>query len=186
MPGVASRAILRLSPGTAARPGQARHPMNANRESWRLAWPLILSNLSVPLLGVVDTAVVGHLDAPRYLGGVALGALVMSVLYWLFGFLRMGTTALTAQAFGAADTDEMRARPPGGRCSWHSVWACWSSWSGRWSACWASGCSPPRSRWGWSSRAISRSGCLAPPRPWPTWCCWAGCWACRIPAGPCS
>ena len=83
--------------------------MNATRESWRLAWPLILSNLSVPLLGVVDTAVVGHLDAPRYLGGVALGALVMSVLYWLFGFLRMGTTALTAQAFGAADTDEMRA-----------------------------------------------------------------------------
>src|SRR5262245_20366208 len=83
--------------------------MNATRESWRLAWPLILSNLSVPMLGVVDTAVVGHLDAPRYLGGVALGALVMSVLYWLFGFLRMGTTALTAQAFGAADTDEMRA-----------------------------------------------------------------------------
>ena len=83
--------------------------MNATRKSWRLAWPLILSNLSVPMLGVVDTAVVGHLDAPRYLGGVALGALVMSVLYWLFGFLRMGTTALTAQAFGAADTDEMRA-----------------------------------------------------------------------------
>ena len=83
--------------------------MNANRESWRLAWPLILSNLSVPMLGVVDTAVVGHLDAPRYLAGVALGALVMSVLYWLFGFLRMGTTALTAQAFGAADTTEMRA-----------------------------------------------------------------------------
>ena len=99
--------------------------MNATRESWRLAWPLILSNLSVPLLGVVDTAVVGHLDAPRYLGGVALGALVMSVLYWLFGFLRMGTTALTAQAFGAADADEMRARPSGGPCSWRWAWACW-------------------------------------------------------------
>ena len=83
--------------------------MNARRESWRLAWPLILSNLSVPLLGVVDTAVVGHLDSPRYLGGVALGALVMSVLYWMFGFLRMGTTALTAQAFGADDPVETRA-----------------------------------------------------------------------------
>jgi MATE family multidrug resistance protein len=83
--------------------------MNATRESWRLAWPLILSNLSVPLLGMVDTAVVGHLDSPRYLGGVALGAMVMSVLYWLFGFLRMGTTALTAQAFGAADPVETRA-----------------------------------------------------------------------------
>ena len=83
--------------------------MNAIRESWRLAWPLILSNLSVPLLGMVDTAVVGHLDSPRYLGGVALGAMVMSVVYWLFGFLRMGTTALTAQAFGAADPVETRA-----------------------------------------------------------------------------
>ena len=83
--------------------------MHATRKSWRLAWPLILSNLSVPMLGVVDTAVVGHLDAPHYLGGVALGALVMSVLYWLFGFLRMGTTALTAQAFGARDTAETRA-----------------------------------------------------------------------------
>ena len=83
--------------------------MQPFHESWRLAWPLILSNLSVPLLGVVDTAVVGHLDAPRYLGGVALGAMVMSVLYWTFGFLRMGTTALTAQAFGATDAKEMRA-----------------------------------------------------------------------------
>ena len=83
--------------------------MHAYRESWRLAWPLILSNLSVPLLGVVDTAVVGHLDAPHYLGAVALGAMVISVLYWLFGFLRMGTTALTAQAFGAADGVETRA-----------------------------------------------------------------------------
>mgnify|MGYP000464566825 FL=1 len=83
--------------------------MQPYRESWRLAWPLILSNLSVPLLGVVDTAVVGHLDAPRYLAGVALGAMVISVLYWMFGFLRMGTTALTAQALGAEDADETRA-----------------------------------------------------------------------------
>ena len=83
--------------------------MQPYRESWRLAWPLILSNLSVPLLGVVDTAVVGHLEAPRYLGGVALGAMVISVLYWMFGFLRMGTTALTAQAFGAEDAEETRA-----------------------------------------------------------------------------
>jgi MATE family multidrug resistance protein len=83
--------------------------MGARGESWRLAWPLILSNLSVPMLGVVDTAVVGHLDAPFYLGGVALGAMVMSILYFLFGFLRMGTTALTAQAWGAADAPELRA-----------------------------------------------------------------------------
>jgi MATE family multidrug resistance protein len=83
--------------------------MHAYRDSWRLAWPLILSNLSVPLLGVVDTAVVGHLPSPHYLGAVALGATLMSVLYFVFGFLRMGTTALAAQAFGAADGGELRA-----------------------------------------------------------------------------
>lgn len=82
---------------------------SARSESWRLAWPLILSNLSVPMLGVVDTAVVGHLAAPRYLGAVALGSTVVSMLYFLFGFLRMGTTALAAQAFGAGDGAELRA-----------------------------------------------------------------------------
>ncbi|HEX5077736.1 MAG TPA: MATE family efflux transporter [Geminicoccaceae bacterium] len=80
--------------------------MSAYREAWRLAWPLILSNLSIPLLGIVDTAVVGHLDAPHYLGAVALGAVALSVAYFLFGFLRMGTTGLTAQAFGRADHAE--------------------------------------------------------------------------------
>ena len=83
------------------------------REAWRLAWPLILSNLSVPLLGIVDTAVVGHLPAPHYLGAVAVGALTFSVLYFIFGFLRMGTTGLTAQAFGGGDGEEIRAASPG-------------------------------------------------------------------------
>jgi multidrug resistance protein, MATE family len=83
--------------------------LDAYREAWRLAWPLILSNLMVPLLGIVDTAVVGHLPQPHYLGGVAIGALVFNVLYFVFGFLRMGTTGLTAQAFGRADGDELRA-----------------------------------------------------------------------------
>jgi multidrug resistance protein, MATE family len=63
----------------------------------------------VPLLGIVDTAVVGHLPQPHYLGAVAIGALVFNVLYFVFGFLRMGTTGLTAQAFGRADADELRA-----------------------------------------------------------------------------
>lgn len=83
--------------------------MHAYRESWRLAWPLILSNLAVPMLGMVDTAVVGHLPAPHYLGAVALGATVMNVVYFIFGFLRMGTTALTAQAFGGNASLEVRA-----------------------------------------------------------------------------
>jgi len=83
--------------------------MTPYREAFRLAWPLILSNLSVPLLGIVDIAVVGHLPEPHYLGAVAIGALVFTVLYFVFGFLRMGTTGLTAQAFGRRDGDELRA-----------------------------------------------------------------------------
>ena len=85
--------------------------MTAYRECWRLAWPLILANLSVPLLGLVDTAVVGHLPEPHFLAGVALGATVISVFYFMFGFLRMGTTALSAQALGGGDLRELRAVP---------------------------------------------------------------------------
>ncbi len=67
---------------------------------WALAWPLMLTNLTVPLLGLVDTAVLGHLDSPEYLGAVAVGANLFSILYWTFGFMRMGTTGLAAQAWG--------------------------------------------------------------------------------------
>jgi MATE family multidrug resistance protein len=63
----------------------------------------------VPLLGVVDTAVMGRMPDPSYIGGVALASVVFNFLYWGFGFLRMGTTGLTAQAFGAGDADEARA-----------------------------------------------------------------------------
>ena len=76
---------------------------------WRLAGPIIVSNLSVPLLGAVDTAVMGHLPDPAYIGGVAIGGLVFSYIYWGFGFLRMGTTGFVAQAAGAKDADEVRA-----------------------------------------------------------------------------
>lgn len=70
---------------------------------------MILSNLSTPLLGLVDTAVMGHQDSARYLGAVALGGLIFSFIFWGFGFLRMGTTGLTAQAFGGCQHDEVRA-----------------------------------------------------------------------------
>ncbi len=76
---------------------------------WRLAGPIVISNISVPLLGVVDTAVIGHLPGARFLGGVAVGAMIFTFIYWGFGFLRMGTGGLTAQAFGAEDGDEVRA-----------------------------------------------------------------------------
>lgn len=81
---------------------------NWNRKTWALAGPVILSNISVPLLGAVDTAVVGHLPGPHYLGAVAVGALIFSVIYQGCNFLRMGTTGLTAQSFGARDPDEIR------------------------------------------------------------------------------
>ncbi len=74
-----------------------------HRKVWSLAGPIILSNISVPLVGAVDTAVVGHLPEPHYIGAVALGALIFSFLYWGFGFLRMGTTGFVAQAYGAGD-----------------------------------------------------------------------------------
>ncbi len=80
-----------------------------NRDLWRLALPMILSNLSTPLLGMADTAVVGHLEHPYYLGAVALGGTLFSFLYWGFGFLRMGTTGLTAQALGRGDEAEITA-----------------------------------------------------------------------------
>lgn len=84
-----------------------------NRDShlrvWRIAGPVTISNLSVPLLGAADTFVMGHLPEPRFLGAVAVGATIFSFLYWGFGFLRMGTGGLTAQAYGARDAAEVRA-----------------------------------------------------------------------------
>jgi multidrug resistance protein, MATE family len=66
----------------------------------QLAWPIMLSNITVPLLGLVDTAVLGHLSEVSYLAAVALGSQVVTLLLWSFGFLRMGTTALSAHALG--------------------------------------------------------------------------------------
>ncbi|MEH6402765.1 MAG: MATE family efflux transporter [Sneathiella sp.] len=79
-----------------------------HKEILHRAWPIILSGLSVPLLGAVDTAVIGHLPDASYLGSVAIGAMIMSFLYWGFGFLRMGTTGFVAQAAGANNAEEIR------------------------------------------------------------------------------
>ncbi len=76
---------------------------------WHLAWPMILSNITVPLLGAVDTAVLGHLSSPEYLSGVAIGASVISMLLWAFGFLRMGTTGLVARASDSGASWLLRA-----------------------------------------------------------------------------
>lgn len=80
-----------------------------HRRVLTLAFPVVLANLTQPILGAVDTAVAGHLGSAADLGGVALGGLFFSFVFWGFGFLRMGTTALVAQAHGAGDRDALRA-----------------------------------------------------------------------------
>jgi MATE family multidrug resistance protein len=82
--------------------------MPDNRSVWRIAAPMILSNISVPLLGMVDTGVTGHLENASYLGAVAIGATIFGFLYMGFNFLRMGTTGIAAQKFGAGDYDGLR------------------------------------------------------------------------------
>lgn len=79
-----------------------------HRKVWSLAGPMILANLSTPLLGMVDTAVVGHLSSPVYLGAVALGTMLFTFLFWGFGFLRMVTTGLTSQANSNANQSATR------------------------------------------------------------------------------
>ena len=76
---------------------------------WRIAAPMILSNISVPLLGMVDTGVTGHLDNAAYLGAVAIGSTIFTFIYMGMNFLRMGTTGIAAQSFGADDNDGLRA-----------------------------------------------------------------------------
>lgn len=78
-----------------------------NRQILRLAIPNIISNITVPLLGMVDMAIAGHLSSSLYIGAIALGGTMFNVLYWNFGFLRMGTSGFTAQAYGARDFSEM-------------------------------------------------------------------------------
>lgn len=74
----------------------------------RLAVPAIVNNITVPLLGLCDTAVAGHLGAASYIGAISVGAMMLNVFFWLCGFLRMGTTGLTANAFGANSAPECR------------------------------------------------------------------------------
>lgn len=74
--------------------------MNKRSRLWQLAWPLIVANATVPLLGLVDAAILGHLNSANYLAAVAVGTAILSFIYWGFGFLRMGTTGLTATRFG--------------------------------------------------------------------------------------
>jgi MATE family multidrug resistance protein len=79
------------------------------RDVFRMAWPIILANATVPLVGMVDTALIGNLGGVLDLGAIALATLIFNFLYWGCGFLRMGTTGFVAQARGAGDEAEVRA-----------------------------------------------------------------------------
>ena len=77
--------------------------MTIDRDILRIALPSIVSNITVPLLGLMDVAITGHLGAASYIGAIAIGSMVFNVMYWLFGFLRMGSSGLTSQALGRRD-----------------------------------------------------------------------------------
>lgn len=79
---------------------------NRNRQILNIALPAIVSNITVPLLGLVDVTIVGHLGAASYIGAIAVGGMTFNVIYWIFGFLRMGTSGLTGQALGRRDLTE--------------------------------------------------------------------------------
>jgi MATE family multidrug resistance protein len=81
----------------------------SHRRLLNIAVPVVLANITVPILGAVDTAVVGQMGQAAPIGAVGLGAVILTGLYWLFGFLRMGTTGLTSQAIGAGDRAEADA-----------------------------------------------------------------------------
>ncbi len=79
-----------------------------DRHILRIAIPAIVTNITVPLLGLVDTAIVGHMGDAAYIGAIAVGSMIFNLVYWIFGFLRMGTSGLTAQARGRHQLVEIR------------------------------------------------------------------------------
>ena len=78
-----------------------------DRQILQIALPSIVSNITVPLLGMIDVAIVGHMGSPVYIGAVAVGSMIFNLVYWLFGFLRMGASGLTSQALGRRDLTEV-------------------------------------------------------------------------------
>ena len=86
-----------------------------DRKILHIALPAIVTNITVPLLGLVDTAIVGHMGEAAYMAAIAVGSMIFNLVYWVFGFLRMGTSGLTAQAWGRHDVGEVC------RLLWRSV-----------------------------------------------------------------
>ena len=84
-----------------------KNPSSENRRILQIAIPSIISNITVPLLGLVDITIVGHLGSAAYIGAIAVGGMLFNIIYWIFGFLRMGTSGMTSQAYGQNDQDEV-------------------------------------------------------------------------------
>lgn len=78
-----------------------------DKQILQIALPSIVSNITVPLLGLIDVAIVGHLGSPAYIGAIAVGGMLFNIIYWIFGFLRMGTSGMTSQAYGKRDLPEV-------------------------------------------------------------------------------
>ena len=78
-----------------------------NKKILQIAIPSIISNITVPLLGLIDVAIVGHLGTASYIGAIAVGGMLFNIIYWIFGFLRMGTSGMTSQAYGQRNLDEV-------------------------------------------------------------------------------
>lgn len=94
---------------TSVRMAQSRHTID--RQIIAIAFPAIVTNITVPLLGLVDVTIVGHMGSAAYIGAIAVGSMVFNMVYWLFAFLRMGTSGITAQAYGARqDTSRILTR----------------------------------------------------------------------------
>lgn len=90
-----------------AEPGRTWQDQASWRYIWAISWPIFLANITIPLVGAADTAMMGRLDDASFVGGVALGSLVFNFIYSGFGFLRMATTGLVAQAHGRGATSEI-------------------------------------------------------------------------------
>lgn len=78
-----------------------------DKQILRIALPSIVSNITVPLLGLVDVAITGHLGSAAYIGAIAVGGMLFNIIYWMFAFLRMGTSGMTSQALGARNLTEV-------------------------------------------------------------------------------
>ena len=85
----------------------AQTPNIINKRILQIAVPSIISNITVPLLGLIDVTIVGHLGAAAYIGAIAVGGMLFNIIYWIFGFLRMGTSGMTSQAYGKHNLDEV-------------------------------------------------------------------------------